>query len=91
MAEKTEVTHDRVKKQIHEALQQARTLRDEIRVEVHLASLDAQDRWKKLEPALGDAERFGAEVTEAARKAAADVAKSFQEFRASLKRHTRET
>jgi hypothetical protein len=29
---------------------QLQTLRDEIRVKVHLAEMEAKDRWKRLEP-----------------------------------------
>ena len=87
MAERNEAT-EKLKYQIKDALQTAKTLRDGIRVELHLASLDAQEKWKELEPRLGDAERFGDEISETARAAASRVASSFQEFKSALKRHS---
>lgn len=88
MATKTESAREQIKKQFDEAIQTAKTLRDEIRVELHLASLDAQDRWRKIEPGLADAEKFGSDVSEAAKTAAQQVVKSFREFRTALKRHS---
>ena len=31
-------------------LEQLRTLRDDVRVKLHLAKMDAKDRWRELEP-----------------------------------------
>ena len=87
MTEKPEGAQERLKQEFARTVQSAKTLRDQIRVEVHLAGLDAQDRWRKLEPQLEDLENFGSDVSEAARAAAAKVAKSFEEFRSNLKRH----
>jgi hypothetical protein len=87
MADETEGAHERLKQEFARTLQSARTLRDQIRVEIHLAGLDAQDRWKQLEPQLDDVERFGSDASEAARAAASKVARSFEDFRTNLKRH----
>jgi len=76
-----------MQRQIGEALRAARTIRDEIRVDIHLANMEAKDRWQNMEPRLADAERFGADVSEAARTAATSVATSFREFRDALRRH----
>lgn len=34
---------------------QLAALRDELRVKIHLAGMDAKDEWRKLEPAVEDA------------------------------------
>lgn len=45
-----------------------RTLRDEIRVQLHLGSLDAQKEWRQLEPRLESAlDRVKTDVSEASR------------------------
>jgi transposase len=82
------ISKEKMKKQIEEALKTARTMRDEIRLELHLGQMDARDKWQELEPRLADAERFSQEVSDAARTAAASVAKSFREFRDSLRAHS---
>jgi hypothetical protein len=41
---------------IKKAITQLRTLRDEARVKIHLASMDARDAWDKLQPKLVEAE-----------------------------------
>ena len=69
-------TNEHLRTQIQEAIANARTMRDEIRVSLHLAGMDAQDKWRELEPKLADAERLGQELSETARVAATNVAKS---------------
>lgn len=82
------LSDEKIKLQINEALQTARTMRDQIRLEIHLAGMEGQARWRdELEPRLADAERFAHEVSEATRTAATSVATSFREFRDSLRRH----
>ena len=87
MPEKSSATTEQLKKQIDESIKTARTLRDQIRVDLHLASLDAKDRWNQLEIQLADAERFGQEVSEAAKTATTSVVRSLREFQGALKRH----
>ena len=48
-------------------------MRDDIRMRVHLANLDAQEAWKKLEPSLGDLEQKLNQVTDATKAAAQDL------------------
>jgi hypothetical protein len=84
------VTEIELKERISEQVQKARRLRDEIRLELHLASMEARDRWKMIEPALSEAERFAGEASEVAKAAAEDVVRKFGEFQASLGRRRRE-
>ncbi len=63
------------------------TLRDEIRVDLHLAGMDAKDKWKEMEPKLRDAEKLVEEVTEVSRKAMEEMVERFRTFRESLRRH----
>ena len=47
-------------------LAQLKTLRDEIRLEIHLAELEAKARWEDLEPMTRDAQLLSGEVSELA-------------------------
>lgn len=78
-------------KQLRDWMQQnlgkLKTLRDEIRVDLHLAGMDAKDKWKEMEPKFRDAEKLAEEVSEASRKAMDDMVEHFRNFRESLRRH----
>jgi hypothetical protein len=43
------------------SLDEIRAIADEVRVKVHLASLEARDTWEKLEPQLVQLERAAAD------------------------------
>ena len=77
-------TTEELKSEIQKSLGLMRTLRDEVRVKLHLAGLDAKDEWKKLEPQLEHIEHVAVELTEATRAAAADAGKKLNAIRAKL-------
>lgn len=58
-------------------LQNLRRLADQIRVQLHLAEMDAKDTWAKLEPKLRELERKAeaarGKLTEDAKKASAEL------------------
>lgn len=58
-----------LRQQIDEALNELETLSDEIRLKVHLAGMDAQDAWQKLEPRLFEAREHAREATAASKAA----------------------
>jgi hypothetical protein len=70
-----------------ENLDRLKTLRDEIRVDIHLASMDAKDRWKELEPVMRDAEKLADEVTDVSRRAMEEMVEKFRHFRESVRHH----
>jgi len=61
-----------------------RTLRDEVRVKMHLATMDAKAAWNKLEPQITAAERAAEHASEASVKALKDVVKAVKDFTVSL-------
>ena len=73
-----------LKNDLQQSLATLQTLRDEIRVRLHLAGMDAKDAWDKLEPKIVEAERLAEDVSEASRHAMSDIVKKVQAFRASL-------
>lgn len=78
-----------VRQTLESGLQELRTLRDEIRLQLHLAGQEARDRWENnLEPYLDKLEmqfRSATDSTLDTLREAVDRAKSsFREYRAQL-------
>ncbi|WP_437524120.1 hypothetical protein WME79_35400 [Sorangium sp. So ce726] len=73
-----------LKSDLNKSLESLQTLRDEIRVRLHLAGMDAKDAWNKLEPKLLDAEKLADDVSEASRHALHEIVEKVKEFRSSL-------
>ena len=73
-----------LKKELEKSLGLLRTLRDEVRVKLHLASMDIKDQWKKIEPHLQDAEKAAEQASDASRAALTEAVKKLEKFRASL-------
>jgi gas vesicle protein len=70
-----------------ENIERLRMLRDEIRVDIHLASMDAKDKWKELEPAVRDAEKLAEEVSDVSRRALEELMEKLRHFRESIRHH----
>lgn len=73
-----------LKNEIQKSLGLMRTLRDEVRVKLHLASMDAKDEWEKLEPHLVQVERAAGELSEATRGALSEAVKRLAKLHSSL-------
>ena len=76
-----------LKSDLRKSLERLQTLRDEVRVRLHLGTLEAKDQWRKLEPHLGDVEKRAEELTEASRTAIHDALKRLETLRSSLSQH----
>lgn len=71
------MTREELKKKVNDALVNLEQTRDELRVNAHLARMEAKDRWDtELEPRLRQAERLAREIAE-------DIHKRVEQFRAS--------
>ena len=77
-------TGKELKSELRKSLERLQTLRDEVRVRLHLGSLELKDQWRKLEPHLGDVEKKAEELTEASRAALHDAVKHLETLRSSL-------
>jgi hypothetical protein len=77
-------TTTELKREIQKSLGLMRTLRDEVRVKLHLASMDAKEEWRKLEPHLVDVEHAANEFTEATCTAVSEAVKRLSKLRSSL-------
>jgi hypothetical protein len=62
-----------------------KTLRDEIKVKLHLAGMDARDQWAKLEPELSKVERAAEQATESSKKLMDDALTRLKSLRDSLR------
>jgi hypothetical protein len=78
-------TGNELKSELKKGLSQLQTLRDEVRVRLHLANMDLKDQWNKLEPHLLDVEKKAADASEASRTMLHDALKKLEKFSASLK------
>jgi hypothetical protein len=81
MSDKTTELKDELKKN----LERLQTLRDEVRVHLHLATMEAKDEWNKLEPHLAGAEKAAETVSEASRQVVAKALQKLEAFRHALK------
>jgi hypothetical protein len=67
-----------IEERIMRTLENLRALRDEIRLNIHLAGMDAKSSWSKLEDEIEKAER---RATAAGRKGAAELADYIEKLR----------
>ena len=81
----TQETATELKTELTRTMSLLRTLRDEIRVEVHLATMDTKRAWEALEPRFAEAERHMQRANEASKKVVEQVAEAFNAFMRSLK------
>ncbi len=73
-----------LKQEIQKNLGQLRTLRDEVRVKVHLAGMDVKQEWDKLEPQLAELERAASDFSETTRKAVSEAVKRLNKLSEKL-------
>ena len=74
-----------LKNELKKGVDLLRTLRDEVKVKVHLAGMDAKDRWAKLEPELFKVERAAQQATESSKKLLDDALTRLKTLKDSLR------
>ncbi len=72
-----------LKKDIKKTLGDLQTLRDELRVKLHLATMDAKDEWSKLETELEALESSAEKASDQTYAAMVDLLKRLQKLRAT--------
>ncbi|CAN5439062.1 hypothetical protein BH09MYX1_BH09MYX1_29720 [soil metagenome] len=71
-----------IKSQIATSLQNLSALRDEIRLQLHLAGMDAKQNWEQiLEPQVEEASKLAEEATAISQKAIEDILARVKSFR----------
>jgi predicted nucleic acid-binding Zn-ribbon protein len=78
-------TANDLKTELKKGLSQLQTLRDQVRMRLHLANMDLKDQWNKLEPHLADVEKKAADASEASRNLLNEAVKKLEKFHSSLK------
>lgn len=75
---------DEIRRQIEAILTELQTIRDEIRVRIHLGGMDLKDTWKDVEARIEELERQRPEATQKARDAAGELRRAFRALRDKL-------
>ena len=76
---------DELKKELEKGIGRLQSLRDEVRVRLHLAGMDLKDQWNKLEPHLNEVEKKAGEASEDARMLLSEAMRKLEKLRASLR------
>jgi lipid II:glycine glycyltransferase (peptidoglycan interpeptide bridge formation enzyme) len=74
-----------LKSEMKKGVDLLKTLRDEVKVKLHLAGMDVKDQWAKLEPELSKVERAADQATEASKKLLDETLKRLKSIRDSLR------
>jgi hypothetical protein len=74
-----------MKQELEKGVAVLRTLRDEIKVKLHLAGMDAKDQWAKLEPELFKVERAAENATDTSKKLLDEALTRLKALKDSLK------
>lgn len=69
-----------LEKSLDDMLAELEALGTEIELKVKLASMDARDTWRRLEPKLFEARIHAKEAKEEAKKAVGDTLEAFKQF-----------
>ena len=77
-------TTNELKSEIEKGIATMQTLRDEVRVRLHLAGMEAKDEWNKLEPHLAEVERTAEQLTDATGRAITDAVTRLRRLREKL-------
>jgi hypothetical protein len=75
-----EITAD-VKNEVQKTMEKLATLRDEAKLHLHLATLDAKQEWDdKLEPKIAELQTSAAQLTETSRTAVQELVTRVESF-----------
>ncbi len=74
-----------LKSEMKKGVDLLRTLRDEVKVKLHLAGMDVKDQWAKLEPELYRVERAAEQATESSKKLMDEALNRLKTLRESLR------
>ena len=79
------ITED-VKTEVSKGVARLGTLRDEVKLHLHLASLDAKQEWDdKLEPRINEMQSTAHQMSDASRAAVGDLIKRVEGFYEKLR------
>jgi hypothetical protein len=73
-----------IKDELKKGLDHLQTLRDEVKVRLHLAGMEAKAEWNKLEPHLFEVEQAAKEVNESSHRAVTEAIAKLKKLRESF-------
>jgi hypothetical protein len=74
-----------LKAELQKGAELLKTLRDEIKVKLHLGGMEAKDQWEKLEPELWKVERAAQQATESSKRLVDEAIQKLKSLRDSLR------
>jgi hypothetical protein len=75
-----------IKSELDKSAKVLRSLRDEVRVQLHLGGVEVKEEWRRLEPRLeATLERATKEVTDASQKAITEITAAVHRLRQTLR------
>ena len=75
-----------IKEEVEKNIEKLATLRDEVKLRLHLASLDAKTEWdEKLSPKVFEVEQAAKNITESTRSTAMELVAKMEDFLARLR------
>ena len=75
-----------VKEDLNKGLEKIGTLKDEVKLHLHLASLDAKKEWdEKLEPQIAKLDQLKTQITESSGSLLKDIEHKLEEFLARIR------
>ena len=77
-------TNHRLEDEMKQGLALMQTMRDEVRLQIHLAGMEAKEEWNRLEPVLTEVEQAAATMTEATHHALHQALERLRKLRSSL-------
>ncbi|MBX3260817.1 MAG: hypothetical protein KF782_14120 [Labilithrix sp.] len=78
-------THQ-IKEEVDKNIERLAMLRDEVKLQLHLASLDAKKEWdEKLAPRVLEVEQSAKEITDSTRSSARELVGRLEDFLARLR------
>ena len=77
-------TNHRLEDEMKQGLALMQTMRDEVRLQIHLAGMEAKSEWNQLEPILAEVEQAAATMTELTHQTLHQAIERLKTFRASL-------
>jgi hypothetical protein len=78
------ITND-VKNEVSKGLDKLTMLRDEAKLHLHLATLDAKQEWDKLEPRIDELQAKATQLTESSKTAVHELVERVESFVSKIK------
>jgi hypothetical protein len=76
--------NQKIKSEIVSKLNSVRAMRDEVRVQLHLAGMEAKAEWSKLEPQIEALEHVAEDFTDATHTAVCKAYKSLSDLKVKI-------